>query len=357
MTSAACIDAAQLREMIQAVFLRLDVPPEDTAIIVDTLMEASLAGYHSHGVMRVPIYVDGIRAGTMRPGAEMHVRRETAVTACLDANGALGPVSARRALELALYKARTHGTGTVTVVNGNDVARLGSYLAAPARAGFIVLMMANDAGGNPAVAPWGGRRPFLSTNPIAAGLPRRGAEPVLIDLSTAMASEGQVKVRWHTGAPLPDGWLIDFDGRPTVDPARYWSVPRAAALLPLGAPGAGHKGFALGILVEALAGALSGSGCSTGTTRAIDRNGLFVLAIDPDRFAGRAVFTGLLEEFIDGVKDVPPAAGVERIHIPGEGAAMRQHAAQASGIEIDSPTRGRLRAILDELRLPGFSFL
>ncbi len=349
------MESGRMRELTEIIFRRVGVPEAEVQVLADTLMEASLAGYPSHGVMRIPRYVDAIRRGDIVPGATIEVVEETVSVARLDAHQAPGPVSAVRAVRLATDKAAATGVGVVTVVNGNDVARLGSYLEAPVRAGFLLLMAANDAGGNPAVAPWGGVQPFLSTNPIAAGIARAGGAPILIDLSTAVASEGQVRMRRNRGEPTPAGWLIGADGAPTTDPDRYWAVPKEAALLPLGGLTAGHKGFALGILVEALAGALSGAGCSAGLMDLPDRNGLFVLALDPERFGYRAGFEKRMALFADAVKQVRPAPGVQEISLPGEGTARKRTRHLTEGVPIDGSTWTQLRIIMDSLSITGFA--
>lgn len=348
------MESGRMRELTETIFRRLAVPEAEVRVLADTLMEASLSGYPSHGVMRIPRYVHGIRCGDIVPGASIEVVDETLSVARLDAHQAPGPVSAVHAVRLAMEKAAATGVGVVTVVNGNDVARLGSYLDAPVRAGFLLLMAANDAGGNPAVAPWGGVQPFLSTNPIAAGIPRAGGAPILIDMSTAVASEGQVRMRRNRGEPTPAGWLIGADGAPTTDPNRYWAVPKEAALLPLGGLAAGHKGFALGILVEALAGALSGAGCSAGLMGIPDRNGLFVLALDPERFGSRADFEERIADFASAVKQVRTAPDVEEIALPGEGTARERTRHLAEGVSIDGPTWAQLRNIMASLSITGF---
>jgi uncharacterized oxidoreductase len=352
--SPKVVDHIRLREIMELVFRRLHVPEEEVQIIAETLMEATLAGYPSHGIMRVPRYVEGIRRGDIVPGAVIEVLEQTATTARLDAHHAPGPVSAARAVNAAVAKAAETGAGVVTVVNGNDVARLGSYLERPSRDGYVVLMMANDAGGNPAVAPWGGAQPFLSTNPIAAGIPRAGGAPIIIDMSTAVASEGQVRMRRNRGERVPPGWLVDENGETITDPGRYWAAPKKAALMPLGGMLAGHKGFALGVLVEALAGALSGAGCSAGITNLPDRNGLFVLALDPEKFGSRAVFLQHIDRFVSGVKQVRTIPGMQRISLPGEGAARNRKQNIAGGIDIDTVTWKQLQEIMTSLSITGF---
>ena len=161
------ISSSSLRQLMLDVFGRLGVPPEDAATVAGILCEASLSGYDSHGVVRVAMYAGDLRQGRTRPEGELKLLRESAGSAHLDAGFSLGPLACVRAFEIAAEKARASGCGCVTILNCTDVARLGSYVGEPAQQGLVALMMVNDAGGNPAVAPLGGSAPFLSTNPVA----------------------------------------------------------------------------------------------------------------------------------------------------------------------------------------------
>ena len=281
MTGPVRLSCDALGRLMGEIFARAGVPAGEREIVVEVLLEATMAGYLSHGIMRVPLYVEAIRKGRIHPGARTRVLRRSPSALHLDAGHGLGPVSATEAVGQATGLAAQSGVGCVSVVRAADVARLGSYVIEPAREGFVCLLLVNDAGGNPNVAPWGSTEPFLSTNPLAAGIPRRGAAPIVIDMSTSVAAAGRLRMLAAEGREAPEGWLIDGDGRSSTDPAAALDVPPRAALLPLGGLLAGHKGFALGLLVDVLAGALSGAGCSAGDLDSSDRNGLFVLAVDP----------------------------------------------------------------------------
>ena len=228
------IESTLLRTVMDDLFTRLSVPPNEVAIVADTLMEASLAGYNSHGVMRIPMYAEGLQLGTMIPGAEMVHLRESAASVYLDARCGLGPVAATNATRLATAKASNSGIGCVSVVNCNDLARLGSYVIEPAQEGFITMVMVNDAGSGPAVAPWGGVQPFLSTNPLAVGIPWKRETPVVIDISTSIVAAGQLKTLAAQGETPPEGWLIDQEGQPSQDLAGFLAAAQQSALLPLG---------------------------------------------------------------------------------------------------------------------------
>ena len=340
-----------LRGLIGEIFARAGVPADEGDIVADVLLEATMAGYLSHGIMRVPLYVEAIRRGRIHPGVRTRVLRRSASALHLDAGHGLGPVSATEAVGHATGMAAQSGVGCVSVVRAADVARLGSYVIEPARSGFVCLLLVNDAGGNPNVAPWGSTEPFLSTNPLAAGIPRRGAAPIVIDMSTSVAAAGRLKMLAAEGREAPEGWLIDETGQPCTDPAAALDLPPRAALLPLGGLLAGHKGFALSLLVDVLAGALSGAGCSAGDLDSSDRNGLFVLAVDPEHFLGREGFLDQVEEYVRRLKGLRTAPGVEEVLVPGERAHRERERAMAEGLWLDPGIWAPVRALMDELGL------
>lgn len=338
-----------LAELMGDIFSGLEVPPSECQVVVETLLEASLSGYDSHGFMRLPLYVEGVRSGSIVPGAPLEILSETPAITHLDAHCGFGPVTVVEAIRQASAKAEITGIGCVSVVNCTDVARLGSYVIAPALDGLVALLLVNDAGGNPFVAPWGGIEPFLSTNPIAAGIPWRDGEPIVIDMSTSVAAGGKLKMLSAENKSAPDGWLIDAEGRPTNEVAPAMESPPLSALLPLGSLIAGHKGFALSLLVDILAGGLSGAGCSAGKVEVTDRNGLFVLVIDPEKFISRVRFGEQVEQFAASLKQVKRAPGVGEILIPGERAARERARRQAVGISIERPVWRQIATILADL--------
>ena len=348
------ISSTSLRQLVLDVFGRLGVPPEDAATVAGILCEASLSGYDSHGVVRVAMYASDLRKGRTRPRGELKLLRESAGSAHLDAGFSLGPLACVRAFEIAAEKARASGCGCVTILNCTDVARLGSYVGEPARQGMVALMMVNDAGGNPAVAPLGGSAPFFSTNPVAAGIPWQPGNPIVMDFSTSVAAAGKVKMAARSGEPTPEGWLIDAGGEPTRDPADFSIDGSRGALLPLGGPAAAHKGFALNMLVDVLAGVLSGAGASTGLQPQEDHNvnGVFALVVDPGHFVSRAVFEGAVEQLVAGLKASAKAPGFDEILVPGERSHRERRRREREGIPLDPETSAELERLLEELGLP-----
>ena len=345
------ITPTDLSNLMTDVFMACDVAPDDARIVVDALMEATLSGYDSHGIMRVSRYVDELRRGVITARGEFTILKETPSSAYIDAGRALGPVTATRALALACEKAAAGGIGCVSTWNSNDIGRLGSYLGQPAKQGFLALLMVNDSGGLPSVAPFGGAASFYSTNPLGAGIPRGHDEPIIIDMSTAMTSVGSIKVAAQRGANVPEGWLSDRHGEPVVDPAKFFEDAEDVFLLPLGGMLAGHKGFALQLLVDVLAGALSGAGVSTGQDTDHEANAIFALALDPDHFASRDTFTKLVNAMVSGLKHVQTLPGVAEVRLPGERAAQERQLRQAYGIPLSPIVRDELAAVLLSLGL------
>jgi L-lactate dehydrogenase len=225
--------------------------------------------------------------------------------------------------------ARQCGTGTVAIARSHHIACLAAYLKRATDQGFVAIVESSDPT-VAAVAPHGGITPFITPNPIAAGLPTSG-DPILIDVSTSITSMGYAKQQMLAGKRLAGPWLIDADGEPTNDPAALFDEP-TGALLPLGGIDAGHKGFALGLLVEAMTAGLAGHG------RADPPAGwggtVFVQAIDPEAFAGLDAFKRQLDHVAEAAHGAPPRAGVDRVRLPGERGLERYREQLANGVAL-----------------------
>ncbi len=351
MSEDAILAADTLRQLMQDIFEASGVPERERSIVVDTLMEASLCGYDSHGFMRIPMFYKDARDGHIDTRAELEILQETAASALINAHRTFGPVAATRAMELASDKARESGIGCVSVTESCDIARLGGYVVAPALRGQIGLIAVNDGGGSPATAPWGSVEAFMSTNPLAAGIPWKDRQPIVIDMSTSVVALGKLHMKAAAGEPAPLGWIIGEDGRTTTDIDVVLGDPQRGAVLPLGGMEAGHKGFGLSLLIDILCGALSGAGCSTGKSWDINLNGIFALAIDPGRFASTSTFDSIASQFIEGVKGSCRAPGVEEILVPGERAFRERERRLRDGIPVYGKTVSDIEEILDELGL------
>ena len=249
-----------------------------------------------------------------------------------------------RAVELAIQKAKQTDISSVAVSQCNEVGRLGGYVCLAADAEMIGLLVTNDHGGGTCVAPHGGIEGRLSTNPLACAVPIEGRDPIVLDMSTSVVASGKIRVQQHENEALPDGWLIDAEGASTTNPDDFYGIP-PASLLPFGGPVSAHKGFGLSIIVDILAGALTGAGCSQSEDARVG-NGLFVFVINVASFRGFPGFSAEIARFIGYLKSAKRAAGFDTIRVPGERGWEAQHKREQEGIPIDAETWTQIQALL-----------
>ena len=323
-----------LSDAAAAVLAAAGATPFEAATVASELVEANTVGHDSHGLIRIPQYVDSMQSGNVNVGAAVEVVRETAVALVLDGHWGFGQVIARRAVELTVDKAKRSGLAAATVRNSNHIGRLGSYVDKVARQGFIGLLFANAHGAGPSVAPWGGRQGRVSTNPLAVGIPRAGEDPTVLDMTTSIVAEGKVRVKRNRGEPVPAGWILDRDGEPTVDPAAFYGPPRGA-IMPFGGQ-SGYKGFGLAVAVDLLAGALSGAGC-TGSSDRIG-NSTLLLVLDIAAFVPEEDFNREVAALISWVKSSPKAVGFDEIFAPGEIESRERDRRSEEGVFIEEET-------------------
>lgn len=337
------IPTDRLEDLATRIFAALGAPDADARWVATLLVRANLRGHDSHGVIRIPQYVTSVRKGETNLRPVMRILNETPTTAVLDGDLGLGQVVARRATEIALEKAAREGLAAVGVQGSNHVGRLADYVEMAAARGFVGLCWTNAATAV-SVVPHGGLGRRLSTNPLAAAVPGPdGAVALSVDLATSVVAEGKVRVRRNRREPLPEGWAIDAAGRPVTDPVAFYGPPRAGLL-----PMAGHKGTALSLVVEVMAGILSGAGAISATPGPA-RNGVLLLLVEIERFLPLAEFTRQVTDLVGFVKSSEPAPGVAEVLVPGEPEARSEAARRASGIPVEEETWRQIDEIATEL--------
>jgi len=275
-----------------------------------------------------------VQSGEIVPGAPTTAVREAACTALLDGGWNFGAVVARRAVDLGIRKAREFGTGTISVRSSNHLGRLGEYTLLCAEQGLACHAVVNNHGRGNLVAPFGGSDGRLATNPISFACPGQ-ERPILVDITTSVAAEGKVRVFRNSGKRLPEGWLLDNQGRPSTDPNDLYTTPRGA-ILPFGGS-VGHKGFALGVMVDILSGALSGGGCSFSATCRLG-NAMFFHVIDIEKFVPMSEFLEQVDILTRWIRASPPAPGFSEILMPGEPEFRTEERRRREGIPIDHET-------------------
>ena len=332
------VAADELERMTAAILAGAGAPADEAAIVAQALVAANLAGHDSHGVLRLPQYLAAMESGGVVPGAPTEAVSETPTTAVLDAHWGFGQVAAARAAEIAIAKAQANSLAAVAVRRATHVGRLADWVELIAEQEMVGVMFVNGHGGAHNTVPWGGADARLCTNPLACALPT-GGEPIVLDISTSAVAEGKVRTYRIAGRPVPDGWIVDSEGRPSNDPAVLYGKP-PGAILPLGG-NVGYKGFALSLMVDLLAGALSGAGCSRPDAPR-GGNAFLIMAIDPRAFGDEGEFATHADALLAWVKSARLAPGVEEIVAPGEIERRETLRRGREGIPIDDETWGRL---------------
>lgn len=328
--------ADTLARFSQSLFEAAGVPTADAEIVARSLVDANLCGHDSHGVMRVPQYLDFIRKGTYKTDVPLTILNETPAIVAADANWGLGQVQAHRLLATLLAKAKTLGVAAGTLRNCGHAGRLGEYAEEAARERMAFFGAVNSHGAGRRVVPPGGTEGRISTNPICMGAPTSG-DPVVLDFGTSAVAEGKVRVHFQKKEPTPEGWLVDGNGQPTTDPATLYTEPRGS-ILPFGGPQM-YKGFGLGLLLDLFCGGLSGGPCSSPAYPIAGQGNTLVFAVfNPALFGGVEHFLQQSDGLTEFVRSCPRAAGVSAITLPGDPERAAKQKRQADGIAIPDGT-------------------
>ncbi len=309
--------------------------PADASTVIDHLVESSLFGHDSHGTIRFYEYINKILDGHFNPEGRPSILRERSSTAVVDGGGALGQVGANFAIDLAIAKAREHGVGAVSLKNTSHIGRIGAYPLKAAREGLLGLACVNGGRLGYQIAPFGGIDGRISTNPLAFAAPRPNSEPFLMDITTSITAEGKIRLARNRGQRLPDGWIIDQEGRPSTDPEVMYGES-IGAILPLGGP-SGHKGYAMGLQMEIMGGILSGEGCADGT-RIFTSNGVLFTVYDPLCFTDQETYDREMRDLVSHVKSSRLQTGFNEILIPGDMEFRSAAERGEDGIPIDDKT-------------------
>ena len=342
------IPAEKLTPFTAALFRAANVPDEEADRVARSLVDANLCGHDSHGVIRVPQYLEAIKDGRLVPGAPFTVVKQTAAVLVADGGKGLGQVQAHRLLDRLIPRAQALGLAAGTLKHCGHIGRLGEYAEAAAAQNMAFVATVNNHGFGRAVAPPGGTEARLSTNPLCLGAPTQG-DPVVLDITTTVAAEGKVRVCFNKGVPVPDGWLLDAAGQPTTDPGVLYKEPRGS-ILPLGGM-QGYKGFGLSLLLDMFVGGFSGAPCSTPGVPNLSANAVFFLVLDVDQFAGADHFLKEATGLAGNVRNCPRAEGVNEILLPGDPERCAKNQRLQTGITLDDGTWTQLSTLAEQLNV------
>jgi LDH2 family malate/lactate/ureidoglycolate dehydrogenase len=335
------VSAERLARFAATVLAAVGVPDADARLVADSLVTADLWGHQSHGVLRLSWYVNRIRSGVMRPVTVPENVTDTGALAIVDGHDGVGQVLAAFAAQDAVRRAREHGVGVVAVRNSNHFGTAAYFTRMAAREGCVALLTTNAS---PAMAPWGGRRKTVGTNPWSIAAPAGRHDVIVMDIANTAVARGKVYLAKQRGEAIAPGWAIDADGVPTTDP----TAAIGGVILPM----AGHKGYAIALMMDVLSGVLTGSafGAAVNGPYQFDRRsgcGHLFIALDLAAFGDRDGFTARMEQLVDEVKSVPRAPAVDEILVPGELEARAASENAEHGLTLPDQTIHDLRELAD----------
>jgi L-2-hydroxycarboxylate dehydrogenase (NAD+) len=353
-----------LQNFMVDVFIGLGVPPDDARLCSEVLIRSDLRGIESHGVGRLKMYYDRIRAGIQSPVTEFEVVNDAGATAVVDGHHGMGHVIGVRSMQMAIEKARQFGLGAVAVRNSTHYGIAGYYPLMAIREGMAGLTTTNA---RPSIAPTFGVEPMLGTNPITFGCPTDEACPFVIDCATSITQRGKIEVLEREGRPTPAGWAIDAEGKPHTETVALLKdfVAGSAALLPLGGASeelGGHKGYGYATLVEILSAALQGGSHTKALLGLEDgrpapyKLGHFFLAIDIAHFIDVAVFKSIAGSICRSLRQSRRAPGEERIWTAGEKEFEMEQRVAEEGVPVNAALVQNIKTMREELGLSGHQF-
>ena len=333
------IDHNRLRDFATAVYAGEGVPELDARLLANTLVQADLWGHQSHGVLRLGWYFERLRNGVMKPVTQPEFITDAGAIAHIDGHDGVGQVLTALAAQQAIERAKAHGIGAVGVRNSNHFGTCMYYTLMAAREGCVMILTTN---GGPAMAPWGGRKKIIGTNPWSVAAPAGSRAPFVMDMANTGVARGKIYLARNRNEPIPLGWAIDAEGAPTTDPQKAIE----GIILPM----AGHKGYAIAAVVDLLSGVLTGSGFLSAVhspykTAEKSNCGHLMIAINIEAFQPLAQFNERMEAFVSEIKSVPLAQGCDEVFYPGEMEARNDEKNRRDGLALPEDTLADLSRI------------
>ncbi len=321
----------ELLDRVRRIFAGHGMPAADSDRVAECLIQADLRGIASHGINRIPIYTKrfGLKLVNPRPG--LKINAPTPVVAHVDGDNGMGFIVGTRAMEVAIAAASTYGVGLALASHSNHFGIAANYLLQALHTGMASMVLTNAS---PAMPIWGGRTPFLGTSPLGMAVPGGNLPPLVLDMATAVAARGKIRRAAERGESIPEGWALDEHGRPTTDAAAAYR----GTLLPL----AGPKGSGLSLLMEALAGVMSGAAFGGEVKNQYldfttpQNVGHFFLVFRPDLFVTRDEYRERMDELVARAKAGPLAQGFDEILMPGERESRMAESRRKTGVPISA---------------------
>jgi LDH2 family malate/lactate/ureidoglycolate dehydrogenase len=337
----------RLREIVVQIVRGLGASHEEAVLLAESLVHADMRGTDTHGVTYLKPLADRVGVHMINLPTPLKVIQEDVGTGLIDGGNGLGQVAAHRAMTMSIEKARRCGIGCCLVRNTNNIGFLAFYTLIAAEKGFVGMIMTNAAA---AMSPWGGAEPFFGTNPLSIAVPGSSEETaIVLDMSSSLVARGKVRRAERLKESIPVAWAFDATGAPTTDP----SAALKGTLAPMGGP----KGYGLALMIDILAGMLSGSkyGPEVKTFHQPEGPtgvGVCCMAIDVERFMPVEAFKGLIRSYVESIRGSRKAKGVSRIYLPGEIESEKEKKSSKEGIEISPETAKNLNQLLEKIKSP-----
>jgi LDH2 family malate/lactate/ureidoglycolate dehydrogenase len=342
-TGSQRISFEDLRSFCHEAYKKAGVPDDEAFIVADLLARSDLRGIETHGVTRLPIYIQRLQKGYVRPLLKLNYLTDKGAVVCAEAHGSLGHVVAYHAMSKAIEKAKENGIGWVSVKDSGHFGVAGLFPLMAAEEDLIGYCCTNSA---PMTAPFGGRERIIGNNPLSYAFPATNHPPVVVDFSCSVVSSGKLILARKKGEKIPLGWAYDKEGLPTEDP--YEGYEGGGSLAFVG----GHKGYGLTLAHEMLTALLTG-GKWTRNIKSLyeeEKSGIqgtchSFMALDPDCFVGRSTFKENVNHYIMSIKQSGRAKNVEEILVPGEPEFRTENERRAGGIPLIANTVSELTAL------------
>lgn len=352
MTGYRRIDYEKAKTFAKKVFEDFGIGEKDSGTIADVLLASDLMGIESHGLQRLFMYCTGMKIGRIDPKGRPEIVEETPLSAVMDAHQAFGQIAGTQAMEIAIAKAKKNGIGIVVVNNSTHYGIAGYYSMMAAKEGLLGISMTNTEA---LVLPTFGKTPMLGTDPIALTMPAK-PYPLHIDMATCVVPAGKMEVYNKKGAPVPEGWFLDAEGKVCTNPGEFISIRKNktdGGLLPLGGAGkehSGHKGYALAMIVELMTAVLSGGNTSNlvRKTPGEERCCHMMMAIDYSMFGAKEEIEAHMSQYMQSIRDSAKAEGESRIYTHGEMELAGCDLVKRDGVLVNDKTYGELVQIARE---------
>jgi LDH2 family malate/lactate/ureidoglycolate dehydrogenase len=347
MASASVIPAERLKAFIAAAFEAVDIPADDADTIADLMTGIDLRGLDGHGIFRLPPTIERIKVGGINLRPNIKIARETESTALIDGDNAVGHLTVNKAVQVAMDKAEQCGVAWAGTTNNNHAGAASIYAMMPLQRDMIGIYMAVGSANH--LPPWGGIDMLLSTNPIACAIPGLEEPPIVMDMATTVASYGKVKMAADRGETMPEGWMIDAEGKPLTDPTRM----NDGFLVPIG----GYKGYGLALIIGLLAGTLNGAAMGEDVVdfnadfKSLTNTGQLIIAFDIKAFADIDTFKRNVDTVIRSMQGSATLPGFDQVMVPGQQSHEKSERFTRDGIPVAAPLMARLDALAAELKI------